>query len=111
MGMSEDLSISVDTKTGVTKVVSKAWPACNGTYKTERLASIHIGLAQLRQFQKDGTSSHPVELAWEIKLYEFILAQPNPEEVASEYLMARHPNYKGGFVPKRDVVKALGWPI
>lgn len=75
------------------------------------LAPIEFGLAQLRFYQKNKTSAYPEELAWEIRLYEWILAQPDAEEKARQYGAARSFLGSGAPVPKREVVKRLGWEI
>lgn len=54
------------------------------------------------------TTSHPEELEWEIRLYDYILEDPaNRLSAYKEARMGR------GFVPKnkREVVKALGWEV
>lgn len=72
------------------------------------LAFIEIGLDQLKGYR--GTTPHPEELEWEIRLYEWILSQPNPEEKADQYGKARHPG-SGAPRSKRLCVKELGWEI
>jgi hypothetical protein len=56
------------------------------------------------------TTGQPEELEWELRLYNWILAQPDAETKAETYLKLRT---KNGFppVPKRDVVRQLGWSI
>jgi hypothetical protein len=79
----------------------------HGTYDDIAYGTIVTGLQQLRHYRDNKTSSHPEELEWEIKLYEWILAQPDKKEKADEYMNARYVD--GKFVGKREAVKKLGW--
>lgn len=85
----------------------------HGEYNSFALATIHTGLQQLKHFEKIGCSDEPEELAWEIKLYEFILSQDNPEKAANDYASAREVMDKNGKFSrlrnKREVAKLLGW--
>lgn len=84
----------------------------SGEYENLAIATIKTGLQQLNYFKRIGSSPKPDELDWEIKLYEWILGQPDAEEKASAYLSARHVGKEEGFIlEKRDVVKKLGWVI
>ncbi len=69
---------------------------------------IRVALEQLRAYR--ATTPNPVELEWEIRLYEFILAQPNAEEAAAAYQKTRHRG-GGSPLPKREVAARLGWRI
>jgi len=68
---------------------------------------IVIGLNNLLRRE----SSDP-EVAWEIRLFQFIILDDDPEARALEYSRARH-LWEGAPAarPKREVVKALGWVI
>lgn len=81
-----------------------------GIYDHLGLSTIHTGLQQLKYFKKIGSSSKPKELDWEIKLYEWILAQPDAKQKSYEYLRARA-IHGGSLLPKRRVIKNLGWKI
>ena len=72
---------------------------------------IRNGLNQLIAQQKNQFVTDKRDLDWEIKLYEWILKQPDPEDKASAYLKARHQGRPGSMVNKRIVVKDLGWVI
>lgn len=72
--------------------------------------TIKIGLDQLKRYEKNYNGRKTVqELRWEIRLYEWILAQPDAGEKAKQYLSVR----LADVVPmeKREVVKQLGWVI
>lgn len=63
---------------------------------------------QLISYRKK--TKHPEELEWEIRVYDFILTQPNPNIAAEKYFKARttHGNF---LLAKRMAVKKLGWDI
>lgn len=66
----------------------------------------------IRQLEKCRKSTpQPSELEWEIRLYEYILSQPDPDETARQYMNARDKLGTGRMLPKRDVVVALGWDV
>lgn len=69
---------------------------------------IEVALAQLESYRM--TTSKPDQLDWEIRLYQYILSQPDPESAARAYLTTRASG-KGGQKPKRQVVEELGWEI
>jgi hypothetical protein len=69
---------------------------------------IEVALAQLESYR--ATTSKPDQLDWEIRLYQFILSQSDPESAARAYLTARASG-KSGQKPKRLVVQELGWKI
>ena len=72
------------------------------------LGMVHVGLEQLKSYR--GKAPKPDELEWEIRLYEWILKQPNPEATADAYFKARHSDaclYRS----KRETVRGLGWEI
>jgi hypothetical protein len=71
--------------------------------------SIRVSLEQLKSYR--GKSPKPDELEWEIRLYEFILAQPDPDLAADLYFKRR--NHGHGLPPlrKRDVARKLGWEV
>jgi hypothetical protein len=85
-------------------------PGVGGTYDNLPLSTINTGLQQLEHFKKVGCSPKPKELEWEIKLYKWILAQPDSRQKADEYLKARHRG-SGGLYSKREAVRILGWVI
>lgn len=66
------------------------------------LGSIHVLLERSREAR--------AEAEWEIRLYEWILGQPNAEELASTYFKARCADAVL-YLSKRDTVRALGWVI
>lgn len=90
-----------------------------GTYEAEMdgkkftgsldLAPIEIGLRQLQMFRDDGRVPSE-DLLWEIRLYEWILAQPDAVEKTRQYGAGRL-NPKGAPTPKREVVAKLGWDV
>ncbi len=90
-------------------IVSSSDGHVSGSYSSIMLATIHTGLQQLEHFKKIGCSNQPDELDWEIKLYKYILAQPDPEKAARAYQDARYSDKK--FRNKRAAVKILGWEI
>lgn len=61
---------------------------------------------QLVSFRK--TTDDPAELEWEIRLYDFMLEEPIKR--FSQYSGARQ-RTGGRLLPKRQVVKKLGWVI
>lgn len=70
-------------------------------------AIIGVSLDQLRGYR--GVSLHPEELEWEIRLYEFILAQPDSDKAARDYFEARR---RGGrLLTKREAAQKLGWKV
>ena len=71
---------------------------------------LKVALEQLQDFLKAGTSKKVEELKWEILLYEWILKQENKDAMAREYMEARN-NDGNELLPKRVVVKKLGWNI
>lgn len=71
------------------------------------LMPIIMGLAQIKHYKKHGTSVRtPEQVDWEIRLYEWILSQPDKEEKARLYCEARKI-----VTSKEDVCKRLGWDI
>lgn len=78
------------------------------------IATINVGLQQLEHFREIKCSNKPEELEWEIRVYKWILAQPDAKEKADLYLRARMPGDGRLHLPPRDkraVVKDLGWDI
>lgn len=84
-----------------------------GKYDSIILSTIHTGLQQLKSFARQPTVNGKGydELLWEIRLYEWLLAQPDAEEKARLYLETRMPLDKAEMKEKREVVKLLGWDI
>jgi hypothetical protein len=80
--------------------------------KTFFTDAVKEGLEQLKSYLVNHTSNSPRELVWEIRLYEWILAQPDAEAKAEKYFVTRHAGTHGGPPwPKRYVVEKLGWEI
>lgn len=79
-------------------------------FKNTPLVTIEIGLAQLNHFLKTHAYADLQKIEWEIRLYEWILKQPDAENKAVLYSKARR---EEGFhhLAKRNVVKKLGWDI
>lgn len=71
------------------------------------LHTIEAGKRQLEGYYKRTPGP---ELAWELRLYDWILMHPDPAEMAYQYLTTRM-EPKGPPLPKREVVKKLGWHI
>lgn len=72
------------------------------------IGMVQVFLEQLKGYR--GRSPNPEELEWEIRLYEWILEQPDAEAKADAYFKARHSDsclYRS----KRETVRALGWVI
>lgn len=95
------------TKDGL--FVSSSDGSISGEFKSMELGTVITGLQQLQGFKRMGCSANPEELEWEIKLYEWILGQPDALEKASSYLRVR--NAGGRLLSKREVVEKLGWKI
>lgn len=75
-------------------------------YETGDLYVIENGLRQLKtKYQQSPTK----ELAWEIKLYEWILKNPEPGRRSQEYLETRFSSEAP--LTKRETVYRLGWLI
>jgi hypothetical protein len=72
------------------------------------------GAASIIRMYKDGlermrgSTDHPDELEWEIRLYDFILEDPAPRLKA--YQEARFPD-DGAPIEKREVIRILGWNV
>lgn len=93
-------------------IVESNIPGLGGEYDSIVMSTIHTGLQQLKHFKRTNSSDDPGELDWEIKLYEWILAQPDAEVKAKEYMDARHVTPEEGYLlEKREVVRRLGWKI
>lgn len=75
------------------------------------LWTIFNGLNQLKQIRDKGLRADFHELDWEIKLYEWILGQPDAAQKATRYLDKRFPRWGKVTYSKREVVKELGWRI
>lgn len=79
------------------------------------LSGIKVGLHQLKMFMKNDSSPAPKETAWKIRMYEFILNSENPDDMARQYMVARHPEKGDPDYPlprnERQVCKKLGWDI
>lgn len=73
--------------------------------------TIEFGLAQLRHYAQDyGGRKGLAECLWEIRVYEWILNQPDRDVKAETYLNARIPG-PGVLIEKRVVIRRLGWDI
>jgi hypothetical protein len=83
----------------------------SGQYEDSALGPIRAGLNQLIDIKRRGSSPNPKELAWEIRLYEWILNQPDAESKAAMYLKRRMPIGTPDIIPKRRVVESLGWNV
>lgn len=76
-----------------------------------RLAPIEGGLKQLEKYKLEGNFHGSQEdLDWEIKLYEWILRQPDALEKADQYMSMRFSS-RNGLISKRTAVRLLGWTI
>ena len=71
------------------------------------LAPILMGLKQLKMYRERVPPERRDALEWDIKLYEWILAQPDAEDKAMDYARVR----KRPPLPKKEVVEILGWDI
>jgi len=69
---------------------------------------IETALNQLKGYLKQGRYKNLDQIKWEIRLYEWILSQPEKAKWASQYLKARHGK---GLISKQETVKKLGWFI
>jgi hypothetical protein len=69
-----------------------------------------VGIRLLEGLRK--TTRKPADLEWEIRLYKWILQQPDPEATAKQYFEMRE-NQTDPFMPlgKRETVKRLGWVV
>lgn len=90
--------------------ISSNIPEVGGTYEDAERAIIETGLQQLKYFQKMDTSLKPGELAWEIKLYYWMLNHRDSKRIIKQYLLTRS-QHDGKLLPKRECVKQLGWSI
>jgi len=79
--------------------------------RTNALKIIKMGLEQLKKFKVARAAPNPQELDWEIRLYEWILSNPEAPERALEYQQRRLLAGPPYLVPKREVVRQLGWRI
>lgn len=68
-------------------------------------STLKMLIEQLEELR--GTTKYPEELEWEIRLYQFMLK--DPQKYLAEYEKTRRTAQ--GFRPKREVVKILGWEI
>jgi len=69
---------------------------------------LETALRQLKTYRSQGRYKSYKDIAWEIKLYKWILAHPEREKMARKYLETRHEN---GILSKRQTVKLLEWDI
>jgi hypothetical protein len=61
-------------------------------------------ILQLKKYRQ--TTSNPEQLEWEIRLYEFMLK--DPDSLLNQYMEKR---YSSGTLSKQETVKLLGWVI
>lgn len=71
--------------------------------------TLRMHIDTLKSFR--GTTPHPVEMEWEIRVYEYILE--DPAKRLKEYQNARYGIGDGcrALIPKREAIKTLGWVI
>jgi hypothetical protein len=89
-------------------------PSTNHKNKTfsGNVGLIQSQLLMLQDYRDDGRVPSE-QLLWEIRLYEYMLAQPDQEKTIRQYMDTR--TKIRGTVPlekeKRETVKILGWTI
>ncbi len=76
-------------------------------YPDGEIGLIHVARDQLISFRK--TTDNPKELEWEVRVYDYMLAQPDPAKAWNDYGNVRHSG--PGYISKRAAVKKLGWVI
>lgn len=69
--------------------------------------TIHVFIRQLERHLE--TTSNPIELEWEIKVYKYMLL--DPEVRLKQYNYARFGENDTAYRPKREAIKILGWNI